>query len=71
MAPPLTLPRGSRPVEAAALAVAAPILFNTLFKLSILLVVGGRRGTWRAAAALGFTGVALAVPIVIALQKLV
>jgi hypothetical protein len=47
----------------AALAIAAPILFNTLFKLAILLVVGGVRNTLWGAASLVAAAAGLAVPI--------
>lgn len=61
------LPPGTLPVRSAALALAAPVLFNTLFKLGILLVVGGRRRTGWAAFSLAVPAVALLVPIAIAL----
>ena len=59
------LPPGSIPLHLAALAIAAPILFNTLFKLAILLVVAGTRRTRWAAAALLAAAAALAVPIAV------
>lgn len=62
---PGTLPAGS-----VALAIAAPVLFNTAFKLVILIVVGGWRGTVWGAASLGLTALALAVPIALAVGSL-
>jgi len=57
------LPPGSIPLHLAAMAIAAPILFNTLFKLGILLVVGGVRRTLWGAGVLLAAAAALAVPI--------
>ena len=59
------LPPGSIPLHSAALAIAAPILFNTLFKLAILLIVGGVRRTLWGAASLAAAAAGLAVPIAI------
>ena len=56
------LPRGSLSNEAIALAIAAPVLFNTAFKLAILLTVA-RLQAPRAAAALGTSSLALLVSI--------
>lgn len=61
------LPPGSLPLEAVALALAAPVLFNTLFKLAILVVVAGWRRAVPAALALAATALALLVPIAAAL----
>ena len=59
------LPPDALPVRAVALALAVPVLFNTAFKLAILLAVAGRRAPW-AAAALGAASVALVGPIIVA-----
>ena len=57
------LPPGSLPVRSIALAIAAPVLFNTLFKLAILLVIAGpRRALW-AAASLAAAAAGIAVPM--------
>jgi len=61
-----SLPPGSIPLHLAALAIAAPILFNTLFKLAILLVVAGVRRTLWGAGALLAAAAGMAVPIAIA-----
>jgi uncharacterized membrane protein (DUF4010 family) len=61
------LPPGTLPLRVAGLALAAPILFNTLFKLAILVSVAGVRRPARAVVALGATGAAILVPIAIAL----
>lgn len=58
-----TLPPGSLPVEVAAAALAGPTLFNTLFKLALLLAVAGWRRAVQGAAALTATALALLVPI--------
>lgn len=58
-----TLPPGSLPVEIAAAALAGPTLFNTLFKLALLLAVAGWRLAVPGAAALAATALALLVPI--------
>ena len=60
------LPPDALPVRAVALAIAVPVLFNTAFKLAILVAVAGRRAPW-AAAALGSASAALLAPILIAL----
>jgi hypothetical protein len=62
-----SLPPRSLPVEIAALALAAPILFNTLFKLAILIVVARARRALPGAASLLAVAAALAVPIAVAL----
>ena len=64
------LPRGSLPVATIALALAAPVLFNTLFKLAILVAVAGWRPAWRGAAALALAAAALAAAIGIAVGRL-
>lgn len=61
-----SLPPGRLPLHLAALAIAAPILFNTLLKLTILLVVGGIRRTLWGAGALVAAAAGLAVPIAVA-----
>jgi uncharacterized membrane protein (DUF4010 family) len=62
-----SLPPGRLPLALAALALAAPILFNTLFKLAILLVVARSRRALFGAAALTAAAAALAGPIALAL----
>ncbi len=61
------LPAGSLSPRVAALALAAPTLFNTLFKLGLFMVIGGPRRAVRGAASLGLVAVALLVPIALAL----
>ena len=61
------LPPGTLAPRLAALALAAPVLFNTLFKAAILVGVAGWRSTLPALASLVATAVALAVPIAISL----
>lgn len=61
------LPPGTLSTRIAGLALAGPTLFNTLFKLGLLVTVAGWRGSKRGAAALAATATALAVPICIAL----
>ncbi len=56
------LPPGTLPIRSAALALAAPVLFNTLFKLAILVAVAGRHAPW-AAASLAVTATALLLPL--------
>lgn len=58
---------GSLPVELAALAIAAPILYNSFFKGVVLLAVARSRRAVPGAAALGAASLALAVPIAVAL----
>jgi uncharacterized membrane protein (DUF4010 family) len=62
-----SLPPGTLPVKTAALALAAPTLFNTLFKLGLLLVIAGWRRALTGALALATVALALALPIAIAL----
>lgn len=57
------LPEGTLPVAVAALALAAPTLFNTLFKLVLFIAITGWRRALVGGAALGATAVALAVPL--------
>lgn len=59
------LPSGSLPLRAIALALAAPVLFNTLFKLGILIVVAGWRRTVPAALSLAGAALALIAAIVL------
>jgi len=58
-----SLPPGRLPIDVAALALAAPILFNTLFKLAILIAVARSRRALPGAASLALVAVALAAPI--------
>ena len=51
----------------AAIALAAPTLFNTLFKLALFLGIGGLRRAAPGAASLALVSAALLVPIVLAL----
>ena len=60
------LPPGSLPTRSVALAIAAPVLFNTLFKLVLLVAIGGVRRTWPGAAALAVAGIALLASILVA-----
>ena len=62
------LPSGSLPVRTAALALAAPSLLNTMFKLSLFAVVGGGRRVLPGAAALLLVAVSLFVPIALAMR---
>lgn len=55
-----SLPPGRLPLELATLALAAPILFNTVFKLAILLAVARTRRALPGAGALVATALALA-----------
>ena len=57
------LPPHSLPLREVSLALAAPVLFNTVFKLVLLLVIGGWRRTAWAAAGLAAVAVALATSI--------
>jgi uncharacterized membrane protein (DUF4010 family) len=61
------LPPGSLPVGSVALALAAPVLFNTLFKLALLIGVAGLRPTLRGAAALTVAALTLLISIIVAL----
>ena len=58
---------GALSADLAALAIAAPVLYNTFFKGGILLLVARSRRALPGAAALTATSVALAIPIAIAL----
>jgi uncharacterized membrane protein (DUF4010 family) len=62
-----SLPPGTLPLSAAALALAAPTLFNTLFKLALFVTMAGWRNALAGALALGAAALALLVPIAIAL----
>ena len=64
------LPPGSLPLDSLALALAAPVLFNTLFKLVILFAVAGWRPAWRGGLALALPAATLAIPIGIAASRL-
>ncbi|MGE3396430.1 MAG: MgtC/SapB family protein [Sphingomonas sp.] len=61
------LPVGTLSSAVAALALAAPTLFNTLFKLVLFITIAGRRQSLAAGIALGTTALALGVPIMAAL----
>lgn len=61
------LPKGSLEVPVAALALAAPTLFNTLFKLALFVFMAGWRRALGGGAALAAVAAALLVPILIAL----
>ncbi len=61
------LPPGSLEVPVAALALAAPTFFNTLFKLALFVVMAGWRSALGGGAALAAVALALLVPILIAL----
>lgn len=60
------LPAGSLAPETAALALAAPTLFNTLFKLALFVGIAGRRAA-PGGAALAGAAIALLVPLAIGL----
>lgn len=62
-----SLPPGSLPVDLAALAIAAPVLYNTFTKGLALLAIARSRRAVPAAAALGATSLALLIPILAAL----
>jgi hypothetical protein len=49
------LPRGALPVRLAALAIAAPVALNTVFKLVLLIVIAGPRRGFAAGAPLLLT----------------
>ena len=57
------LPEGSLPIRSVSLAIAVPILFNTVFKLAILVAIAGWRSAPWAAVALAAAAVGLAIPI--------
>lgn len=61
------LPVGTLPLKSVALALAAPTLFNTLFKLALFVVIAGWRRALAGSAALGLAALALLVPIVLTL----
>jgi uncharacterized membrane protein (DUF4010 family) len=61
------LPPGSLEVPVAALALAAPTFFNTLFKLALFVVMAGWRNALAGGAALAAVAATLLVPIWIAL----
>ena len=61
------MPHDSLPLHEVSLALATPVLFNTLFKLGLMTVIAGWRRSARAAAALIATSAALAAAIVTAL----
>jgi uncharacterized membrane protein (DUF4010 family) len=61
------LPPGSLPLETAALALAAPTLLNTLFKLALFGATGGWRRALPGASALTLIAAALLLPIAIAI----
>jgi uncharacterized membrane protein (DUF4010 family) len=60
------MPADSLPPALVALALAAPVLFNTSFKLVLLIVIAGWRRALGGAAALALTVLALAVPLLFA-----
>jgi uncharacterized membrane protein (DUF4010 family) len=60
------LPPGTLAVEVAALALAAPTFFNTVFKLCLLVAIAGWRRTLPGAMALAAIAAALLIPIAIA-----
>ena len=59
-------PPGSLSAEVAALALAGPTLFNTLFKLGLFVAIAGWRRAGPGAAALGAAATILFVPITVA-----
>jgi len=61
------LPPDVLPVHMAALALAAPTLFNTLFKLGLFVLIAGWRRALLGSLALGATAIALLVPLALAL----
>jgi uncharacterized membrane protein (DUF4010 family) len=62
-----SLPPGGLPVDLAALAIAAPVLYNTFTKGVALLVIARSRRALPGVAALGATSLALLVPLLVAL----
>jgi uncharacterized membrane protein (DUF4010 family) len=62
-----SLPPGSLPTDLAALAIAAPVLYNTLTKGVALLVIARSRRALPGVAALGAASLALLIPILAAL----
>lgn len=65
------LPAGTLSPRVAALALAAPTLFNTLFKLVLLVAVGGWRRSRLGASAMALIALVLVVPIGILFAELV
>src|SRR5690606_34825400 len=61
-------PPGALAPEVAALALAGPTLFNSLFKLSLFVVISGPRRSGPGAAALIATAATLLIPMVLALR---
>ncbi len=61
------LPEGTLPIELAALAVAAPVVFNTLLKLVLALVIASPRRAWLPALALGIPAAAIIVSGIVAI----
>ncbi|MGA9582013.1 MAG: DUF4010 domain-containing protein [Allosphingosinicella sp.] len=61
------LPVGTLPLGSVALALAAPTLFNTLFKLALFMVIAGWRLALAGSLALGMAALTLLVPIVLSL----
>ena len=66
-----TLPPHSLPLREVAAALAAPVLFNSLFKMALLVGIAGFEASRRAALALAATAVALAAPILLWLLALI
>ena len=62
-----SIPRDVLPIEQAALALATPILFNTLFKLMLLCAIVRTRAALAAGGALAFSALALLAAIAIEL----
>jgi len=63
-----SLPAGSLSPPVAAIALAAPTLFNTLFKLGLFVGIGGLRRAAAGAASLALVAAALIVPIALAIS---
>jgi uncharacterized membrane protein (DUF4010 family) len=61
------LPAGTLSIAVSALALAAPTLFNTLFKLALFVAIAGWRQSLAGGFALAATAVALGIPIAAAL----
>jgi uncharacterized membrane protein (DUF4010 family) len=60
------LPAGTLDVDTAALALAAPTLFNTLFKLGLFVIMAGPRRSLPGGIALAAVSLTLLVPILVA-----
>jgi uncharacterized membrane protein (DUF4010 family) len=58
---------GALDANLAALAIAAPVLYNTFFKALVLMLVARSRRALAGVAALGLTSLALAIPLALAL----